>query len=226
MNARSIIFTLSSGMFAVGAAVATEPQIHPRLNGDIDLPPRSLSAIELDVHGALRAEALSRRLGPNAPEVIRLIDLYRETANHPKRDKSVLLAELGLRLRSRLKKVSERIKRQSSHLGRHATNKEIPPKLVIPETQVLAQQVAIPGGAALGQGAPPVAAQPGAARTIDYGPDLVELIQQTISPPTWDINGDIGSIVYFAPRRVLVVSAPATIHHQIGDLLVQLRAAR
>jgi hypothetical protein len=90
---------------------------------------------------------------------------------------------------------------------------------------VLAQQIAIPGGAARGQRAQSAANRPGAAATVDYGPDLVELIQQTISPATWDINGGNGSIVYFAPLQVIVVSAPATTHDQIGDVLGQLRAA-
>ena len=61
--------------------------------------------------------------------------------------------------------------------------------------------------------------------TIDFGPDLVELIQQTISPATWDINGGNGAIAYFAPVQSLVVSAPESVHYQIADLLSQLRAA-
>jgi hypothetical protein len=224
MNARVIMFIAVSALFAAGAIAATEPQNDPRPASEVNSPSRSLSAIQADVHTALRAEALSRRHGPNAPEVIRLIDLYREMAAHPKRDKSTLLMQLGLQLRSRLKNVREQIQRRNSLPERPAT-KETLPALVVPETRVLAQQVGVPGGAALAPGAQPAAIQPGAARTIDYGPDLVELIQQTISPATWDINGGNGSIVYFAPLRVIVVSAPGTVHNQIGGALGQLRAA-
>jgi hypothetical protein len=56
----------------------------------------------------------------------------------------------------------------------------------------------------------------------DYGPDLVELIQKTISPPTWDVNGGPGAIYYFRPQRALVVSAPGEVHEQLVDLLEQM----
>ncbi len=79
-----------------------------------DLSHRSLSAIQVDVRAALHAEATSRRLGPNTSDVIRLIDLYREMAAHPKRDRSLMLKQIGSRLRSRLEKVSDHIERKSS----------------------------------------------------------------------------------------------------------------
>jgi len=225
MNARVIIFALMTAMFAAGRVGATEPQHDPLPLKDVNSAHRSLSAIRVDVHAALRAEACTRRLGENAPEVVRLSDLYREMAVHPKRDSSVLLRRLGLQLRSRLEKVRDHIERRNPHPDRHAKTKDGLHARVVPETNVLSQQVGIPGGAAPGLGPQPGATQAVAATTIDYGPDLVELIQQTISPATWDINGGNGSVVYFAPLRVIVVSAPGTVHDQIGDVLGQLRAA-
>jgi len=56
----------------------------------------------------------------------------------------------------------------------------------------------------------------------DYGEDLVELIQITISPTTWDVNGGPGAIYYWRPGRALVVTAPGEVHDQIGDVLKQL----
>jgi hypothetical protein len=52
---------------------------------------------------------------------------------------------------------------------------------------------------------------------------LIDLIQATISPETWDINGGRGSIVYFANGHALVVSAPGDVHDDLGGLLRQLR---
>jgi hypothetical protein len=225
MNARVILCASMSVMVAAGSVAATETQNDPLWAGDADLPRRSLSAIQLDVREALRAEALSRRRGPNAAEVIRLVDLYRELAAHPKRDDSALVKELGWKLRSRLERVRDRIEEQSRRRDRREKQKDVVPTLVTPEADVLTQQMAVPGGAAAGQGAQPAAAQPGGAPTIDYGPELVDLIQWTISPATWDINGGNGSVVYFAPLRVIVVSAPGTVHDQVGGVLGQLRAA-
>jgi hypothetical protein len=152
-----------------------------------------------------------------------LVDLYREMAANPKRDTSLVLKQLGLRLRSRLEKISDHIERQVARANRDV-KKDALPALRDPESTVLAQQLPVPGGAAPAPGGQPAAA-PGTPGGFDYGPDLVDLIQRTISPGTWDINGGNGSIVYFSPLRVLVVSAPGTVHDQIGDVLGQLRAA-
>jgi hypothetical protein len=184
-----------------------------------------LSAIQVDVPAALRAEAVTRRLGGNAAEVIRLIDLYREMAAHPQHDRSVLLRKLGLQVRSRLDKVRDLIARRSSQPERRTNTLNVSlADRAVPESRVLAQQIGVPGGPAAGQIGQPAAAQAGAVGMIDYGPDLVELIQQTISPATWDINGGNGAVVYFAPRHAIVVSAPERVHEQIDDVLGQLRA--
>jgi len=52
---------------------------------------------------------------------------------------------------------------------------------------------------------------------------LIELIQATVRPDTWDVNGGSGSIVYFATGHGLVVVAPDDVHDDVGDLLRQLR---
>jgi hypothetical protein len=61
----------------------------------------------------------------------------------------------------------------------------------------------------------------------DYGPELVELIQQTIAPQTWDVNGGLGSAYYWRPGRALVIRQTGNVHDQLGGLLEQLgRAGR
>lgn len=52
---------------------------------------------------------------------------------------------------------------------------------------------------------------------------LIDLIQATVSPETWDVNGGRGSIVYFANGHALVVLAPGDVHDELGGLIRQLR---
>ena len=57
----------------------------------------------------------------------------------------------------------------------------------------------------------------------DHGETLVELIQNVISPDHWDVNGGPGSIVYYAPLKVLVVRASGDVHGHVGGLFDGLR---
>lgn len=65
----------------------------------------------------------------------------------------------------------------------------------------------------------------GGAAVRDYGETLVELIQRTISPEHWDVNGGPGSIVYYPNLKVLVVRASGEVHGRVGGLFDGLRAA-
>ena len=56
----------------------------------------------------------------------------------------------------------------------------------------------------------------------DHGQEQVELIQQTIAPTTWDVNGGPGSIYYWRPGRAIVVRQMGEVHGQIGDVLQQM----
>lgn len=52
---------------------------------------------------------------------------------------------------------------------------------------------------------------------------LIELIQATVRPESWDVAGGTGSIRYFDNGHGLVVSATEDVHQELGDLLRQLR---
>jgi hypothetical protein len=52
---------------------------------------------------------------------------------------------------------------------------------------------------------------------------LIDLIQATVRPEAWDVNGGRGSIVYFANGHGLVVLAPEDAHDELVGLLRQLR---
>jgi hypothetical protein len=55
------------------------------------------------------------------------------------------------------------------------------------------------------------------------GADLVDLIQKTIDPPSWDVNGGPGSIMYFNNLRVLVVRQTGEGQDDVGGVLGGLR---
>jgi len=59
----------------------------------------------------------------------------------------------------------------------------------------------------------------------DSGEQLVEVIQRTIVPHSWDVNGGPGSIYYWRPGRALVVRATGEVHDNVGNLLGQLQRA-
>ena len=85
---------------------------------------------------------------------------------------------------------------------------------------VLAQRMAAMGGqnfAAAGQ------QRPAAQAARDRGQELVDLIQSTIAPHTWDVNGGVGSIFYWQPGHALVVRGRGEIHEQVGGAIGQLR---
>ena len=59
----------------------------------------------------------------------------------------------------------------------------------------------------------------------DNGQALVDLIQNTISPKSWDVNGGNGSIYYWQQQHAIVVRATGDVHADISDALEQLDRA-
>lgn len=53
--------------------------------------------------------------------------------------------------------------------------------------------------------------------------ELINLIQNTIEPDSWDVNGGKGHIMFFGQLNVLVIRATGEVHEQIGGGLDQLR---
>ncbi|HVX14387.1 MAG TPA: hypothetical protein VHC22_24585 [Pirellulales bacterium] len=57
----------------------------------------------------------------------------------------------------------------------------------------------------------------------DDGQALVELIEATIAPQSWDVNGGAGTIKYWPAWHVLVVRQTDDVHEQIGGAVHQMR---
>lgn len=52
---------------------------------------------------------------------------------------------------------------------------------------------------------------------------LIDLIQNTIEPDSWDVNGGKGRAMFYSPLNVLVIRNTGEVHEQIGGTLGQLR---
>ncbi len=57
----------------------------------------------------------------------------------------------------------------------------------------------------------------------DDSDQLIDLIQRTIAPGSWEANGGRGTIMYFPTKQVLVIRQTGEVHDQFRDLLQQLR---
>ena len=109
--------------------------------------------------------------------------------------------ELRRKVRSRLAQLAQRINRRVARRQRDAA-REGPPS--VSRTSELAGVLGQQAGAAAGPAG-------GGANNADddYGPALVELIQTTIAPATWDVNGGPGGSIIGGTSGCWS-SAPAT----------------
>jgi hypothetical protein len=135
--------------------------------------------------------------------------------------------QLSAKIRGRLSSLARQIERRAAAQQRRAGS-DRPQSLdaVAQGAAVLAQWGARgrqPGQ--LGGGWPGGNGTAGAMQSDDAGQQLVELIQQTIAPQTWDVNGGPGSIYYWRPGRALAIRATEEVHEEIGGLLEQLQRA-
>jgi hypothetical protein len=68
-----------------------------------------------------------------------------------------------------------------------------------------------------------IAVHAGAFGGGDSAPELISLIQATIHPEHWDINGGPGHIHYYRPVMALVIRAGTVQHEETTELLQRLR---
>jgi hypothetical protein len=135
-------------------------------------------------------------------------------------------ADCKKRVEFRLEQLSMDLKKRIARNKR--LGKPKPPETIRREGEQLAQRVA---GPAVAPARPPLVAggYTGAAGgrmpNDDYGQQLVDLIQATIAPTSWDVNGGLGTIHYWRPGRALVIRQTGAVHEETRDVLGQLRRA-
>jgi hypothetical protein len=64
--------------------------------------------------------------------------------------------------------------------------------------------------------------QPAAQQADTLGPELVELIEETIRPESWDRVGGNGVIRFWAAQNVLVVRQTTDLHEDLAKLIEDL----
>jgi hypothetical protein len=181
---------------------------------------RAFHEINHDVRLQLKQQATAKRPDEQAHAARQLVTLYGEICQHPKLATSDTLKSYRVKLRSRLLRIQQELQRD---IARAEKRGDAPGgSLADAATRAVADQLALVGYSLGGPGK--VFAQ-GGAGVPDYGPALVELIQRSIAPGFWDVNGGPGTIVYYAPLRALVVRATGEIQGDVGGALKGLRRA-
>jgi len=213
------------------------------------VPEKKPQALRKAFHAALAGEATA----PNKKEwhaaVRRLIKVYGEikrSKSLSRKERTRLLTIMRMRLAKAQKKLTP--KKTKTHKksvakkpvddGDHLLSADIEAvqaaRQVIPAMAAMQNQLRHrpnhnmnhqnrPMNRAAGIAGRPHGAMAGGA--ADGGEALVELIQKTIAPATWEINGGKGTIYYFHQRKVLVIRQTSEVHGEMGGLIDGLRRA-
>lgn len=159
-----------------------------------EVPPRELAVIQRQVLTTLARESRTKSIVERQGAVHELLALHERLVHDPRFPTSVALQSLRRRVAGRLVRVQGGLAVEVAH-GRSPAER----------TAATADALHSPGG---GQAA---------ARA------LIDLIEATVQPATWDVNGGRGSIAYFSNGHGLVVLASEDVHDEVGALLRQLR---
>jgi hypothetical protein len=185
---------------------------------------RPYHEISRDMRSLLRREAAANQEHEHRAAIVGLTNLYAEIMLDERLGDSDTLQSYRVKIRSRLLRAQQDIERV---IARRTEDSKQPLRdpsddlAVIIASQVSIQlTMLVPAGgrdglSTFGSGS---YGWFGGAPRRDYGPDLVALIQRTISPKSWDVNGGAGTIYYYWPWYALVVRNTGEVHRQIGGL--------
>ncbi len=178
---------------------------------------------------AVARAALRRHAGAKGDEktaaLRELVAIYRELdadTRLGRDERKELRGTVRNRLRRAADELERKIAKQDKPAEKRANAKPPAAKLPNGDEAVLAQQFGQQQRAGFGVGAAG-GQSVGVNGPDDDGQALVDLIQQTIAPASWDVNGGEGTIVYFRPLRVIVVRQAEQVQDDLGDLLEGLR---
>jgi hypothetical protein len=188
---------------------------------------RGFHEYQQQISALLKRDSQAKSAAARAAVVRGMCELHGEIVHDPRYAASDVLKEYRGRLWSRLTKIKTELKQQ---LAKNKSSKDALDTLATLES---ADSLAVAAADSLAtslslldqsHGGPArLMAFGGGPGPIDWGPDLVDLIERTINPAFWDVVGGPGSIVYYRPLQCLVVRATAEVHGQIGGLVGGLR---
>lgn len=229
MSSLLIAFVLSAGPADAVADSKSEPARTETQRG--------YHEISKDMQEMLKREALAKTPQERTAAILELCELYRELAGDSRLIISDTLKEYKGTIRNRLHRSKIDIK---NHLARERKKAAKGRKPANENSELLAAQAQAASYSLADQmslisstlGGPGQVFEAGAASRgafgggmVTYADDLIDLIERTISPESWETNGGNGAIVYYPGLMALVVSATSEVHSELGDVLDNLREA-
>lgn len=203
-------------------------------------PPQELPTLyglQQEIRSAVNREATAKSFAEQAAAIRSMADLYRQILADPRYPTHDVLRRGRARLWGRLTLIQRDLQRANKRLERELGSKakasdeprETPASstmthALVAHYELLGATLGGPGKIFSHGGTPvtPLDARGGAAQ-LDHGRQLVELIQRTIMPQAWDVNGGPCTVVYYAPLHALVVSATEEVHEKVGGVLRGVR---
>jgi hypothetical protein len=185
---------------------------------------RDVHAIRREVSALLRRDNASAADSARAAAVRRMTEIYREVVGDARFITSPTLQQQKSKLWTRLTRVRDELKRQRAAQRRQPANRGAESLGYAVESQVAAH-LEISSQSLGGPWALAAGAAGGGAVADDWGDELIELIQNTIDPSQWNVNGGTAAIAYYRPVHALVVRASSEVHGQVEAALGGLRDA-
>ncbi len=191
-------------------------------------PQRPYHELSQEMRGVLRQEARATHRSDRAVHIHHLAELFLEVVSDPRIHTSDTLKAYKAQMHKRLRSIKRDLELElirEQKLRRRQSLPE-PDPIVHAATHSLYQQMSLVDSTLGGPAS--IFMHPGAqggGAVSDNGQELIELIQRTINPQFWDVNGGPGTIVYYAPLQALVVRATTEVHGRVGGLAEALRQA-
>jgi len=198
-------------------------------SNDQQIQPRRFHEIDSGIRSALRAEALAETDRQRAEAVHKMVAIYEELKRDPRLGTSDTLKKYKAKLWSRMMRVKQDLERKLDREARSAKRGADPEEFHAIEqaTRNLATQMSMMNYT---MGGPSYVLEKsggafGGRAAFDHSQELIDLIQRTIKPDSWDVNGGTGSMFYYRPLMALVVRATSEVHGNVGGLMRAMRQA-
>ncbi len=187
---------------------------------------RSYHAISQDLSTFLKAEAKAVSAGERFEVVKKMSLLYREINADPRFPSSETLQGYKAKLWSRLHRLKETLESKNRRLARMPGKKLDDLDVLAPKSESHKPLNHESSDSHLaGSSSSNARAFGGGVGPADNSAALIDLIQSTIQPDSWNVNGGPGALYYFRPVHALVVRATSEVHEQLRGLMNGMRAA-
>ena len=219
----------SAMIVAFGAMWAATPHGGTPASSDTAASLRQFHDIHAEMRALLRAEAAAKTPDQRGAAIQRMAALYREITEDPRLATSDTLKKYKAKLWSRLTRIKKDLEHQlqrEAKTGKRGEGDDERQAIDLgtyadPDEHTLKNAT----GGADPYGSKPPGGALGGRTSYDYGQQLIDLIQRTIQPDSWDVNGGQGTIFYYRPLMALVVRATSEVHRNVAGLLQAMRAA-